>query len=147
MNGILERIKMWEYLKTETSKIYDPQTRSLYYRAFLSRCIDEWGFNPENPASGQKSTLIVDDWEKEFVDDINDTITYGIDTRGDKRKETEKQARASMRQMIRNGETLDDIPEDIRTPHIEKLFLSEMLNYADELIKCADDLIDKPKEL
>lgn len=143
----LEKIKIWEELKAQTNKIQDQKTRNLYYRAFLSRCIDEWGFNPENPASGQKNTAIVDDWEKEFVNDINDALTYGIDTREDKRKETEKQARASMRQMIRNGETLDDIPEDIRTPHIEKLFLGEMINYADELIKCADDLIDKPKEL
>ena len=142
----LEKIKVWEDLKTQISKIQDPKARSLYYRAILARFVNNYGFNPENPAGGQKNTPSVDDWGKEFINDINDALTYGIDTREDKRKETEKQARASMRQMIRNGETLDDIPVDIRTPHIEKLFLEEMINYAEELIKCADDLT-RPMEI
>lgn len=143
MNGILERIKMWEYLKTETSKIYDPKTRSLYYRAFLARASTEWGFNPETPATGQKKTVISDDWEKDFAQDIQDTISYGLDVREDKRKEQEKQTRQNMREFILSGGELKDIPDDIRTHRIIDIYLDEMFKIGDNLAKCADDLIKR----
>lgn len=143
----MNKAQSWKFLKENLSKITDRVLRNVMTGEFRKRAIAEWGFDPETGEISCGLDYLLDDWEKEFINDINDTLTYGIDTREDKRKETEKQARASMRQMIRNGESLEDIPEDIRTPHIEKLFLSEMLNYADELIKCADDLINEPKEL
>lgn len=142
----MNKAQSWKLLKEHLSKITDRVLRNVMTGEFRKRAIAEWGFDPETGETSGGLDYLLDDWEKEFINDINDALAYGIDTREDKRKETEKQARASMRQMIRNGETLDDIPEDIRTPHIEKLFLGEMLNYADELIKCADDLT-KPKEL
>lgn len=137
----LEKIKAWEYLKTEIAKIHDPKTRSLYYRAFLSRCIDEWGFNPENPTSSQKNTVSVDDWEKDFVQDIQDTISYGIDTREEKRKKTLDETIASMRQFVSLGGKLPDIPDDIRTPYIEKLYTDALLRECDEWCQAADFLI------
>lgn len=141
----MNKAQSWKFLKEQLSKITDRVLRNVMTGEFRKRAIAEWGFDPETGEVSDGLDYLLDDWEKEFINDINDTLTYGIDTREDKRSETEKQARASMREMIRNGETLDDIPEDIRTPHIEKLFLGEMLNYADELIKCADDLIGEQK--
>lgn len=138
----LEKIKTWEYLKTEISKIYDPKTRSLYYRAFLSRCIDEWGFNPENPASGQKNTPIVDDWEQDFAQDIQDTISYGIDTREEKRKKTLDETCACMQQFVNDGHTLSDIPEELRTPFITDLYLKCLHKQGDVLLQAADDLLE-----
>lgn len=140
-------VQSWKFLKEQTANVRDPLLRNAMMAEFRKRALNEWGFDPESGDLPTIDDVKKDDWEEEFVEDIAVAEKFNIDTREDKRKETEKQARASMRQMIRNGETLDDIPEDIRTPHIEKLFLGEMLNYADELIKCADDLIDKPKEL
>ncbi len=142
----MNKAQSWKLLKEHLSKITDRVLRNVMTGEFRKRAIAEWGFDPETGETSCGLDYLLDDWEKNFINDINDAITYGVDTREDKRKETEKQARASMRQMIRNGETLDDIPEDIRTPHIEKLFLGEMINYADELIKCADDLT-KPMEI
>lgn len=136
----------WKFLKEQTAKIQDPILRNSMMAEFRKRALNEWGFDPESGDLPTINDIETDEWEKDFLEDLQIAQKFNIDTREDKRKETEKQARASMRQMIRNGETLDDIPEDIRTPHIEKLFLGEMLNYADELIKCADDLT-KPKEL
>ena len=132
----------WKFLKEQTSKVQDPILRNTMMAEFKKRALREWGFNPEDGALYQGDESDLDPWEKEFVNDINDTVTYGIDTREDKRKETEKQARASMRQMIRNGETIADIPEDIRTPHIEKLFLEELHNYGKELNQCENDLME-----
>ena len=138
----LEKIKTWEYLKTEVSKIYDPKTRSLYYRAFLSRCIDKWGFNPENPASGQKNTVSVDDWEKDFVQDIQDTISYGFDVREEKRKKTLDETRACMQHFISHGGRLSDIPADILTPDIRDLYYRELFRIGDGLARAADDLTE-----
>lgn len=136
----------WKFLKEQTSKVQDPILRNAMVAEFRKHAMNEWGFDPESGDLPTINDIKTDEWEKDFLEDLQIAQKFNVDTREDKRSEIEKQARASMRQMIRNGETLDDIPEDIRTPHIEKLFLSEMLNHADELIKCADDLT-KPKEL
>lgn len=138
----LGKIKTWEHLKTEISKIYDPKTRSLYYRAFLSRCIDEWGFNPENPTSTQKNTVIFDEWEQDFAQDIQDTISYGFDTREEKRKKTLDEACACMRQFVNDGHTLSDIPEELRTPFITDLYLKCLYRQGDVLLQAADDLLE-----
>lgn len=131
----------WKFLKEQTSKVQDPILRNVMMAEFKKRALKEWGFNPDDASIYQGDESDLGSWEKEFVNDINDTLTYGIDTREDKRSETEKQARASMRQMIRNGETLADVPDDVRTPYIEKLFLDESLKYGNELAQCADDLM------
>lgn len=141
MNEI-EKIKIWEHLKTEIGKIYDQNTRSLYYRAFLARCIDEWGFNPENPASGQKKTFIADDWEKDFIEDIKDSVSYDVDVREEKRQETLDETKKNIKNMLRKGYTFSDIPEEIQTPYIRKLYLDELFSIGKELAQCADDLME-----
>ena len=138
----LGKIKTWEHLKTAISKIYDPKTRSLYYRALLSRCIDEWGFNPENPTSTQKNTVIFDEWEQDFAQDIQDTISYGFDTREEKRKKTLDETCAYMRQFVNDGHTLSDIPEELRTPFITGLYLKCLYRQGDVLLQAADDLLE-----
>lgn len=141
----MNKAQSWKFLKEQLSKITDRVLRNVMTGEFRKRAIAEWGFDPETGEVSDGLDYLLDDWEKEFINDINDTLTYGIDTREEKRKATEKETRDRIRLMIRNGETLADVPDDVRTPYIEKLFLSEMLNYADELIKCADDLIGEQK--
>jgi len=137
----LEKIKTWETLKAEINKIHDPKTKNLYHRAFLARAIDTWGFNPENPASVQKNAPSVDDWDEEFVQDIQDSISYGFDTREEKRKKTVDKTRSNIKNMLRSGYTIKDIPDEIRTPYIEKRFWEMTDEYTQELMQCADDLI------
>lgn len=138
----LEKIKVWEQLKSEINKIYDQKTRSLYYRALLARFVNEYGFNPENPVSSQKNTVNVDSWEKEFIGDIQDTISYGFDTREEKRKKTLDETCACMQQFINNGHTLVDIPEELRTPFITGLYLKCLYRQGDVLLQAADDLLE-----
>lgn len=131
----------WKFLKEQTSKVQDPILRNAMMAEFKKRALKEWGFNPDDASIYQGDESDLDSWEKEFVNDINDSITYGIDTREDKRKTTEKETRARIRLMIRNGESIADVPDEIRTPHIEKLFLEELHNYGKELNQCANDLL------
>jgi hypothetical protein len=136
----------WKFLKEQTANVSDPLLRNAMMAEFRKRALNEWGFDPETGDLPKIDDVKKDDWEEEFMEDMAVAEKFNIDTREDKREETEKETRTRMRQMICNGETLDDIPVDIRTPHIEKLFLEEMINYAEELIKCADDLT-RPMEI
>lgn len=138
----LEKIKVWEQLKSEINKIYDQKTRSLYYRALLARFVNEYGFNPENPVCGQKNTVNVDSWEKEFIGDIQDTISYGLDVREEKRKKTLDETCAYMQQFVNDGHTLSDIPEELRTPFITDLYLKCLYKQGDVLLQAADDLLE-----
>ena len=102
----------WKFLKDCVSKIQDPTLRNQ-----------------------------LDDWEKEFVADIEKANKYEIDTREEKRKKTAKEAHARMMQFIETGGTLADIPEDICTDTIIRLYHDCMQEYGDNLLTEADRII------
>lgn len=139
-----EQTKAWKFLKDCVSKIQDPTLRNVMMAEFRKRAKQDWGFNPDSKYGVAKNESVkLDDWEKEFVADIKDTITFKIDTREEKRKKTTKEAHARMMQFIETGGTLADIPEDIRTDSIVKLFYECLNEYGDQLIEEADKLIGK----
>ncbi len=132
----MEKIRLWEHLKKDfISKIKDDKTKKLYYKTLLLKAIQEFGFNPEKCIMPKNNQIQLDDWEKEFVEDIKKAQIYEIDTRVEKRKQTEKEAVARMRDFISKGGSLKDIPEDIRTETIEKLYYNCLLEYGDKIIK------------
>lgn len=136
----------WKFLKEQTARVRDPILRNVMIAEFRKRALNEWGFDPETTNISTDSDISLTDWEQDFVQDIQDTISYGLDVREEKRKKEETELRGNLRLMIINGETLADIPDDIRTPHIEKIYLEELYKYGDELCKCADDLT-RPMEI
>lgn len=138
-----EKIRAWNALKNEISKIYDYKTRVVYYKALLARACSEWGFNPEKPGEAPQAELVaLDDWEKEFVEDINDTIVFGIDVRKEKREKEKKEAHARMLCFIERGGKLCDIPDNICTDTIEKLYYECLLEQGDNIIAEADRLLE-----
>lgn len=140
----LEKIRAWSTLKQELSKIYDYNTRVVYYKAFLARACNEWGFNPDKP--GQQPTIEsveLDDWEKEFVEDINDTIVFGIDVRKEKRQKELDLCHKNMRKFIRKGNTIKNIPNNLLSPDIVKIYVEELLHEGDELLELADSVINQ----
>lgn len=138
----LEKIRAWHALKDQIGKIYDYKTRSVYYKAFLARATNEWGFNPEKPGQPiQNESVELDDWEKEFVEDIKDSITFGFNVRKHKQNREFVEARRNMRDFVRKGGFLNDIPEDIRKPCIVETYIQELLFEADEILELADSVI------
>ena len=133
----LELIRTWNTLKEHLAKITDVKTKQMYYKAFLVRAINEWGFNPEKPNT-TVSNIELTDWEKEFVEDIHDAISFGIDTRADKRLQTDAECRASMMQFVRDGGTLNDIPEYIRCESIDNMYRECRDKYHQEMMELAD---------
>lgn len=140
--NIQEQTKAWKFLKDCMSKIQDPTLRNVMMAEFRKRAKQDWGFNPDSKYGVTKNESVqLDDWEKEFVADIKDMITFKIDTREEKRKKTAKEAHARMMQFIETGGTLADIPEDICTDTIIRLYHDCMQEYGDNLLAEADKLI------
>lgn len=131
----------WKFLKEQTAKVRDPILRNVMIAGFRKRALNEWGFDPETTNISTDSDVSLTDWEQDFVQDIQDTISYGIDTREEKRKKTLDETVANMRQFVSLGGKLSDIPDDIRTPYIEKLYTDALLRECDEWCQAADFLI------
>lgn len=137
-----EKIRTWNALKEMLRKIHDYKTRNIYYKALLARACAEWGFNPEKPGQQVPTQNIkLDDWEKEFVEDINDSITFGFNVRKQKQSRMFVETRRNMRDFVRHGGTLKDIPDDIRTPFIVDLYVQELIFNGEELLELADSVI------
>lgn len=132
----------WKFLKDCLSKVQDPVLRNVMMAEFRKRAKQDWGFNPDSKYGVAKNESVqLYDWEKEFVSDIEKAIIYEIDTREEKRKKERKEAHARMMQFIETGGTLADIPEDIRTDTITRLYHDCMQEYGDNLLAEADRLI------
>lgn len=141
----LEKLRAWQQLKTMIAKIYDPKTRQMYYRALLARATNEWGFNPEKPSDTNLNFeyLELDDWEKEFVEDIKDSITFGFNVRKQKQNREFVETRRNMREFIQQGGTLKDIPENIKSKNIVDIYVKELLFEGTEILELTDFVLNK----
>lgn len=139
----LQKLRLWEHLKKDfLQNIKDTNTRKLYYKTLLIKATKEFGFNPENGNIQTQGNPELTDWEKEFAQDIQDTISYGFDVREEKRKKTLDETRACMQHFISHGGRLSDIPDDILTPDIRELYYRELFRNGDDLARAADDLTE-----
>lgn len=134
--------QIWKFLKDCVSKIQDPTLRNVMMAEFRKRAKQDWGFNPDSKYGVAKNESVeLDDWEKEFVSDIEKAIKYEIDTREEKRKKTAKEAKARMMQFIESGGTLADIPDDVRSDTVDKLYHDCLMEYGDNLLAEANRII------
>ena len=138
-----EKIRAWNALKNELSKIHDYKTRGVYYKALLARACAEWGFNPEKPGQQiQPETVELNEWEKELVEDIHDSIVFGIDVRAEKRQKTDLECKTQMLSFCREGGRWQDIPEQIRCESLKKMYNECCNKDHDELMQLADYVIN-----
>lgn len=144
--NLQEQTKAWKFLKDCVAKVVDPTLRNVMMAEFRKRAIRDWGFNPDSKYGVAKNESVeLDDWEKEFVADIEKAIKYEIDTREEKRKKTMKEAKARMMQLIVSGGTLADIPDDVRSDTIDKLYYQCLMEYGDQIMQEADRFIGDAK--
>ena len=132
----LDKIKLWEHLKTDfIAKILDDKTRKLYYKTLLIKATKEFGFNPEKCTVVKNNNIQLDDWEKEFVEDINKAKIYEVDTRKEKREQTNKEAFSRMVQFIDSGGIYSELPDYLQNDHTKKLYLKALNYWLDENLK------------
>lgn len=128
----------WKWLKSQISLIRDDNLRKIIFAELRKRAYENWGFDPETTKINSVKKIELDDWEKEFVEDINKAKVYEVDTRIKKREQTKKEAKVRMKDFISKGGNLKDIPENVRNNTIEKLYYECLLECVDETIKEAD---------
>lgn len=131
----------WKYIKDQLKLIKDPILRNIMLAEFRKRAIRDWNFDPEGKTLNKEINL--DDWEKELVEDINDFRSFGFDNRVKKRQETNKETEVRMKDFILKGGNLKDIPEEIRTNTIEKLYYDCLFKLGDEILQESDNFIKK----
>ena len=131
----------WKFLKDCVSKIQDPTLRNVMMAEFRKRAVRDWGFNPDSQYGVAKNESVqLDDWDQEFISDIEKATKYEIDTRENKRKQTEQESHARMMAFIERGGTLSDIPDNIRTDTIERLYQDCLIEYGNKLTLEIQDL-------
>lgn len=133
----------WKWLKSQVSLVRDEDLRKVMMAELRKRAYENWGFDPETTKINSVRKIELDDWEREFVEDIKKAEIYELDTRVEKREKTRKEAKARMKDFISKGGSLKDIPEDVRSNTIEKLFYECLFEYGDEIMEEADRFIKK----
>lgn len=134
MDLVQERTKAWKWLKEQVKLVHEPILQKAMMAEFRKRAAQEWGYNPDSRYGIAKENIELDEWEKELVADINEHNNFEIDTRKEKREQTHKEAKARMLDFIAHGGNLLDIPDDIRTDTVEKLYYKCLLEYGDILM-------------
>lgn len=129
----------WKEIKNQLRLVHDPLLRNIMLAEFRQRAIRDWGFDPEGKALNEK--VVLDDWEKEMLEDINDFKSFGVDNRVEKRKQTEKEAIARMKQYIDNGGKYTDLPAELQNDDIWKIYQkawNSLLDDIEETIRSID---------
>ena len=138
-----EKVRAWKFLETQLALIRDPILRNSIFAEYKQRALKEWGYFPK---TGQiaKQEIQLDDWEKEFVEDIRKTQEFELDVRKEKREKTAKEAKARMLDYVRKGGRFVDLPEDLKNKHIWNLYYEAC---KEEIDSCIDFLEKKPLQM
>lgn len=137
-----EIVKAWKFLESQINLIKDPILKNSIFAEYKLRALKEWGFFPK---TGQiiKKEIQLDDWEKELVEDIEKHKLYEIDTRVEKRKKTNIEAKNRIYSFIERGGRFRDLPEDLQNKHILKLYLDTFQEIITDNIKILEELEKK----
>lgn len=113
----------WKWLKSQLSLIRDEDLRKVMMAELRKRAYEEWGFDPETTKINSVRKIELDDWEREFVEDIKKAEIYELDTRIEKRKKERAEAKIRMADFIEKGGSLKDLPEDLQNQYTTRLYL------------------------
>lgn len=133
-----QRASAWKFLKSQVATVQDPDLRMVMMAEFRKQALNEWGFNPDNGKLATTENVILSDWEREFVADIQKTIQFELDVRKEKRESERHEMIADMRKFVQDGGQLMDIPDDIRTPDITAMYFDAVRWYGDQLMEAYD---------
>lgn len=128
-------VQAWKFLQAQGAKVKDPVLRNAMMAEFRKRALNEWGFDPDSGRLATKDDAVLDAWEQELADDISEYALYGVDTRVEKRKATATEAHARMMDFVSKGGSLSDIPADVRSNTIVRLYFDCVFAQIDQLVE------------
>lgn len=138
MEVVQNRVMAWKWLEKQLSLVGDKVLRNSMMAELKKKALEEWGYFPNSGMLAKKEPVVLDDWEKEFVEDIKKHLEYEVDTRKGKREKTEKEARVRMLDFIRSGGRYSDLPEDLQNETIRDLYfdvLFEEMKFCEEFLE------------
>ena len=127
-----EKAIAWKYIQEALDKIVDPVLKQSMFGELYSRAEKMWGYCPTEEKPSNKIEL--KDWEQSFLEEIKVAQTYG--TMIVDEQESIKRDRANkhwMMEFIRWGGDLDDLPEEIRSDYVRRLYFDCLLEYGTEI--------------
>lgn len=143
MNPKMNQVRAWKEILSLVSKVQDPLLRRALLAEFRDKAIKDWGWDPTGHKAFSENVEL-DEYEKDFVKRVQISQQLGIYMEG---KEDQKaQARANMLDYVRDGGTLEGIPDNIRTPDIEKLYWECKNTEHDEMMAQCDNIIAQMDE-
>lgn len=125
MGRIEQQSMAWKSLIKTLDGIVDPILKNSIKAELTQRAITEWGYNPNN-GNVDNNHVNLNPWEEEFIKDINRGNKYQLDTRSKKRQEEERELKTQMYAFIKEGGELANIPSDIRTEYVAKIYLETL---------------------
>lgn len=126
--------------------VQDPLLRRGMIAEFREKALRDWGWDPVsgNLQTPQIEEIELDEWEQDFLTRVRIGQQVGVHVPGE--DDETAQARLNMLAYVRDGGTLDGIPDDIRTPDMEKLYWEcreaehqEMMAQCDNIIAQIDE--------
>lgn len=135
----LQQVKGWNFLQECLSTIQDQNLRIAMAEEFRRRALKLWGWVPGEKHSESKPDL--NEEQQQFMNDIHDSIEFGIDVREPLRKKIMEELEHDMWDFVREGNTLMDIPPELRTPVIVAAYMAAERKYAEDIFAGADAVI------
>lgn len=135
-----EKAIAWKYIQEALDKIIDPVLKQSMFGELYSRAEKMWGYCPAVEKPSNKVAL--EDWEQSFLEEIKVAQTYG--TMIVNEQESIKRDRGNkhwMMDFVRSGGDLDDIPDDVRSEYVDKLYFDCLLKYGWEIEQQMEHLI------
>lgn len=136
-----KQVRAWNWLMACVAKTPDKNMRIAMIEDFRRKAQRDWGWVPgETTATASDNMVELDAWEMDFLKRIRIAQTLNVIVGTDKRNQTLAEAQLNMREFLREGGCLNDIPENIRTKDIEDLYYQTLYQYGDELMMQAEYL-------
>ena len=122
-----EKARAWSEIEKMIERVVDPVLRKSMLSDLAMRARAEWGYCPSEKEIPDPE-LVLEEWEQEFLEEVKIAAEYGVAP-----NEPSKDAWFSMMDFIRHGGELSDIPDDIRSDTIDKLYTECLFAYGREI--------------
>lgn len=131
-----QKVQSWKELINYLKMVQDPILRKALYCEYQARAQQYWGFCPGKIIETGEPEL--NDWEKEFLEDIKISEECGMNIRKEKQVEEARRAHINMYEFVCAGNDYNDLPKSLQSENLHKLYIQCLCEAIDQTIKEID---------
>lgn len=132
-----EKARAWSEIEKMIEKVVDPVLRKSMLSDLAMRARAEWGYCPSEKEIPDPE-LALEEWEQKFLDELAVAQAYGVVPWDDS---VHRDNYFWMMKFVRSGGDLGDIPDDVRSEYVDKLYFDCLLKYGWEIEQQMEHLI------